>query len=122
MYEWVDGGDLKAFLNDHNRRRMLSLSKRVKLLEDMARGLWVLHYGCRAPIRHKDFKPQNIMLDRNMSIAKLGDYGVAKEQATEVDSTPEAMAGTQAYLCPAAVAAGVRTIASDVYPFGLVVF
>ena len=62
VYEWVDGGDLKALLSSPVQLESLSLNQRVSILKGMARGLEVMHHGGDEEIRHKDIKPENAML------------------------------------------------------------
>lgn len=54
----------------------------MRLMRDMLRGLMVVHENGQV---HRDIKPLNIFLTRGPSnnkldlIAKLGDFGLAKE-------------------------------------------
>lgn len=60
------------------------------------------------------------MLEEDLSTAKLSDYGVARVQVTELDSTTHMHDGTPAYLCPLVGHLGLRTTASDIYSIGVV--
>ena len=79
VYEWVGGGDLKSILGDHKRLAEFPLYQRVQCFRGMSRGLYALHHECAKPIRHKDIKPENVLLTEDCRDAKLADYGVAKE-------------------------------------------
>ena len=78
VYEWVGGGDLRAVLDDPDKRLQIPLDARTRLMLDAARGLEHLHYNSSEVIRHNDIKPENIMLVAGWSSAKLADYGTAK--------------------------------------------
>ena len=55
----------------------LSWSKRVQVAIDTAKGLCYLHEEYSTQIIHCDIKPQNMLLDENLT-AKIADFGMAK--------------------------------------------
>jgi len=82
------------------------------------RGLAAAH---DAGIVHCDFKPENVLIDRDQ-VPRVGDFGIARLNA-DVDQSragrlcwSRAIAGTPAYMAPEQFA-GVATPASDQYAF-----
>ncbi|CAN6444260.1 unnamed protein product [Victoria cruziana] len=78
---WTNHGDgLKL---DWNTRRKICIG--------VAKGLEHLHRGTRLKIVHRDIKPTNILLDKDLN-AKISDFGMAKLVEDEADHrsrTPE---------------------------------
>lgn len=54
----------------------LQWSTRYKVIKGLCEGLDYLHQQDK-PIIHKDLKPSNILLDRNM-VPKIVDFGLSK--------------------------------------------
>jgi serine/threonine protein kinase len=109
IFEWADGGDLKAFLNKTQRPDLtVSLMKEMcQQLCGLASALEAAHdFGENYSIRHGDLKPGNILRFENkdsIGILKFSDWGVAKEhsEVTELrqyDTT--AIYGTKRYEAP----------------------
>ena len=103
VYEWVGGGNLKSMLLDPKRLASFPLQQRVLCFRGVARGLAALHSGHENPIRHKDVKPENVLLVEGHCDAKLADCGVAKEQESSTTASSGFGRGTYAYICPVAM-------------------
>jgi eukaryotic-like serine/threonine-protein kinase len=116
--EYLDGGTLAEFLDQHVR---LDPSIALDVTKQVCDGLSVAHSAV-PPIVHRDVKPQNILLESpvgNRIEIKIGDFGLAKH--VDPDSRMAAAAGTLCYLAPES-AWGYHTPASDVYSLGVVVY
>ena len=55
----------------------LGWETRMRIALDAARGLEYMHECIDPPMIHRDFKRNNILLDRNYH-AKVSDFGLAK--------------------------------------------
>jgi serine/threonine protein kinase len=77
----------------------LSFKKKVDLIMDIVRGMIYLH-GLTPPVLHRDLKPSNILLDANMTTAKVCDFGASKFLSK---NTMTANTGTLLYMAPEAL-------------------
>jgi serine/threonine protein kinase len=92
----------------------------VDMLAGLLNALAYLHTEQRNPIVHRDLKPANVMLTSdNPPVAKLIDFGLAKETRDGVGSTFQRK-GTPEWMAPEQKREGGCTTASDVYSMGLV--
>jgi serine/threonine-protein kinase len=92
----------------------------VDMLAGLLNALAYLHTDRRNPIVHRDIKPANVMLTSdNPPVAKLIDFGLAKETRDGVGSTSNKK-GTPEWMAPEQKREGGCTTASDVYSMGLV--
>jgi serine/threonine protein kinase len=77
VMEFMGGGDLYTFIND--KARPLSWGLRLQLALDVAEGMRFLH---SLKLMHRDLKSPNILLqkrDASRLIAKVADFGLARE-------------------------------------------
>jgi serine/threonine-protein kinase len=73
VMEYVDGGTLLDWMNTPERP-LASLSEQIRILKAVCRGLAMAH---QEGIFHRDIKPENILLNRDGSQIKIGDWGLA---------------------------------------------
>ncbi|XP_017424493.1 G-type lectin S-receptor-like serine/threonine-protein kinase At4g27290 [Vigna angularis] len=121
IYEFMPNRSLNYFIFDTMRGKLLDWTKRLKIIEGIARGLMYLHQDSRLTIIHRDIKTSNILLDDNMT-PKISDFGLARifgvDQAEE--NTNRVM-GTHGYMPPEYVVHGSFSTKSDVFSFGVIV-
>jgi serine/threonine protein kinase len=64
-------------LLDTMRSKLLDWTKRLEIIDGIARGLLYLHQDSRLRIIHRDLKTSNILLDNDM-VPKISDFGLAR--------------------------------------------
>jgi eukaryotic-like serine/threonine-protein kinase len=109
VMELVEGVHLRAWLAEAAR----SHAEIVAVFAQAGRGLAAAH---RRGIVHRDFKPENVLIDRDGRV-RVCDFGIA---AFEVGAFALAgRAGTPGYVAPEQWRDGVANAACDVYAFGV---
>jgi serine/threonine protein kinase len=84
------GGDLQHLL----RRQKPSLQQAINYIEQICAGLGHAH---SRGIIHRDIKPQNLLLNSELSTVKIADFGVARLNTSE---NPITRVGTNIYAPP----------------------
>ncbi|KAH0764802.1 hypothetical protein KY285_000673 [Solanum tuberosum] len=115
VYEHMKTGSIANLLFKDSR---LSWSKRVQVAIDTAKGLCYLHEECSTQIIHCDIKPQNVLLDENLT-AKIADFGMAKLLKKHQTQTTTRIRGTKGYVAPDWFRSMPVTVKVDVYSFGV---
>ncbi|KAF7097903.1 hypothetical protein CFC21_099684 [Triticum aestivum] len=126
------GSVYRGVLKQHKGDNSIRVQVAVKKLESFGRqgdkqfrnpdgGLAYLHHGCRECIIHCDVKPENILLDEDMS-PKIADFGMAKLMGRDFSRALTTMRGTVGYLAPEWISGQSISIKADVYSFGMVLF
>jgi predicted Ser/Thr protein kinase len=111
--ELVDGVTLATWLRVQRR----TWREIVALFQQIAAGLAVVH---RAGLVHRDFKPDNVLVDRD-GRAKVVDFGLARLEPG-VDGSPALtrtgmVMGTPGYMAPEQQASGAVDARADQYSF-----
>jgi serine/threonine-protein kinase len=109
------------------RREKLPLSKALRFLDQIARGLEGAH---GSGIIHRDLKPENIFLAKvsgEPSIIKLLDFGLSKLKVVDVDRRAErtqsgAAIGTPMYMSPEQMRGPDVDHRTDIYALGCVAY
>jgi len=92
----------------------LSMAEALRIAAQICDGLSELH---KRGIVHRDFKPDNIMIDRGGNV-KLMDFGLARR--LDPDATVSVAAGTPGYMAPEQSAGLHVDHRTDIYALGLV--
>lgn len=113
--ELLEGSDLATILRD---RPSLSIAEVVTLVEDVTRGLEVLH---AAGVIHRDLKPANLFFSQGPPPSwKILDYGVSKLR--ESTMTEDQVVGTPGYMSPEQAQGGKIDGRSDIFALGAVAY
>ena len=108
VLEWVEGKDMKRWLDDDppreaRRRVMGQLLDAVKYLHEKG-------------IAHRDLKPSNIMITQNGKTPKIIDFGLAD---TDVHAVLKQPAGTEQYMSPEQTSSATPDVRNDIYSLGV---
>ena len=92
VLEYMDGGTLSAAIPKTNQ------SQKLHLLRQMCCGIAYLH---EKKVAHLDLKPGNILLNKDYTVAKVADFGLARSLgASYFTAKTLASASTVAYTAP----------------------
>jgi serine/threonine protein kinase len=91
VLEYLAGGDLQKY----SRQRAPSFSQVLKYLEQVCAGLEHAH---KNGIIHRDIKPQNLLLTKDLETVKIADFGVARITAST--DSPITRVGTNIFAPP----------------------
>ncbi|KAL7617429.1 hypothetical protein Lser_V15G03241 [Lactuca serriola] len=121
--EYAVNRGLDAYLEDPDKRRLLTWADRLKICLGAARGLEYLHSGLGGDsvVIHRDVKSQNILLDENMQ-AKISSFYLSILVKRNQPHAYELVAGTDYCMDPVYQQSGSVNTELDVYSFGVVLF
>jgi eukaryotic-like serine/threonine-protein kinase len=109
---YVEGPTLKELID-----RGLAPAEAVGLVRQMLEGARFAH---RHGIVHRDFKPQNVIVDGEGQ-AVVTDFGIARAGVSEITQTGSVM-GTPHYLSPEQAQGLEVTSVSDLYSIGVILY
>lgn len=117
VMELLENKTLKDYIQE---KGSLSSEITLKIAAQIASALEAAH---KAHIVHRDIKPQNIILNRNL-VAKVTDFGIAKvtsATSATITSTEKTM-GSVHYFSPEHAKGGYTDAKSDLYSLGVVMY
>ncbi|CAL5201501.1 unnamed protein product [Lathyrus oleraceus] len=120
IYEFMPNRSLDYFIFDTTRSKLLDWTKRLEIIDGIARGLLYLHQDSTLRIIHRDLKTSNILLDIDM-IPKISDFGLARSfMGDQAEANTNRVMGTYGYMPPEYAVHGSFSTKSDVFSFGVV--
>ncbi|KAK7244440.1 hypothetical protein RIF29_39262 [Crotalaria pallida] len=121
IYEFMPNKSLDNFIFDEKKSKLLDWSRRLHIINGIARGILYLHQDSRHRIVHRDLKAGNILLDAEMN-AKISDFGLARSfGGNGTEANTQHVVGTYGYLSPEYIIDGAYSTKSDVFSFGVLV-
>lgn len=124
VYEFMENGSLDDRLFRKNNTPPIPWFDRYRIAWEVASALVFLHNSKPETTVHRDLKPGNILLDRNL-VSKIGDVGLStvihsgsSMSTLHKDTGP---VGTVCYIDPEYTRTGLISPKSDVYALGMVI-
>lgn len=115
ILEYVEGMTLKDYMIKNPR---IPIETIVHIAKQIAAGLSHAHQNV---IIHRDIKPQNILMNENLT-CKITDFGIARAYGDTTLTQTNQMLGTVYYLSPEQARGNVATAQSDIYSLGILIF
>ncbi len=119
VMEYIDGGTLRARLEELNRRgELMPLADALRIFRQIAEALGYAH---QHGMLHRDIKTSNILLD-GAGNAYLMDFGIARILGVTQYTATGALIGTPMYMSPEQGQGLPLNNASDIYSLGVVMY
>jgi serine/threonine-protein kinase len=115
VMELLESRSLKDYIEE---KGALSTEETLKISMQIASALEAAH---KEHIIHRDIKPQNIVLNRNM-VAKVTDFGIAKATTSATITNFGTTMGSVHYFSPEQAKGGYTDEKSDLYSLGVVMY
>ncbi len=115
ILEYVEGTTLKEYMLQNKN---IPVEIVVSIIKQIADGLSHAH---RNGIIHRDIKPQNILLTKEL-MCKITDFGISRAYGDTTLTQTNQMLGTVYYLSPEQARGNVATAQSDIYSLGILMY
>ncbi|CAD8185762.1 unnamed protein product [Paramecium octaurelia] len=115
IHEFVDGQTLERFINEHGTQ--LHQTEIQSIMREILLAIVYIH---EQGLLHRDIKPDNIMIDKNLNI-KIIDFGLATKQGSLLCFQK---CGTPGYIAPEIVTSkkSQYNTKSDIFSLGVVFY
>ncbi|KAH1127906.1 hypothetical protein AAZX31_06G259100 [Glycine max] len=115
--EYMEMGSLFYLIHVSGQKKKLSWRRRLKMLQDICRGLMHIH---RMKIIHRDVKSANCLVDKHW-IVKICDFGLSRI-VTESPTRDSSSAGTPEWMAPELIRNEPFTEKCDIFSFGVIIW
>ena len=115
VMEYVDGHNLRK----HIKERDLNFKQMHELCMKLCAGLNFLH---QSNVVHRDVKPENFLLTRDMRQVKIVDFGLSKSTSQWRMRWLWEGGGTRRYMSPEQLAKKKLDARSDIFSFGITMY
>ncbi len=115
LMEFVDGHNLRKHIQD----RDLTMRQMIELCKKLCMGLDFLHQN---RIVHRDVKPENFLLTRDLANVKIVDFGLSKVTTGWMSFWDKEGGGTRRYMSPEQLGKRKLDARSDIFSFGLTMY
>lgn len=112
VMELLTGGDLKGLIRE---RHFLLQRDALSITRDIAAALAHAH---EKQVVHRDIKPENVLRSAE-GVWKLTDFGIAKQQSSDIKTQFGLVIGSLAYMSPEQATGAVVDARSDIYSLGI---
>lgn len=112
VMELLTGGHLKGLIR---QRHVLPTREALSITRDIASALAYAH---ERQIVHRDIKPENVLRSAE-GVWKLVDFGIAKQQSSDIKTQLGLVIGSVAYMSPEQATGGTVDARSDIYSLGI---
>ncbi|KZV51961.1 L-type lectin-domain containing receptor kinase VII.1-like [Dorcoceras hygrometricum] len=120
VYDYMENGSLDRWVFECDETKMLSFEDRIRILKQVASGVFYLHDGWESKVLHRDIKASNVLLDKDMN-ARLGDFGLARMHDQDKVTGTTRVVGTVGYMAPETVKSGRTSTQTDVFGYGVLI-
>lgn len=115
LMEYIDGHNLRKHITD----RDLSIRQMIDLCIRICTGLDFLHQN---NIVHRDIKPENFLFSRDLTQAKIVDFGLSKSGASWRTRWFKEGGGTRRYMSPEQLSKRQLDARSDIFSLGITIY
>ncbi|KAE9614977.1 hypothetical protein Lal_00048377 [Lupinus albus] len=117
VFDYMPKGSLASFLHAGGSETNIDWPTRMKIAQDIARGLFYLH--SHENIVHGNLTSSNVLLDESTN-AKIADFGLSRLMTTAANSNVIATAGALGYRAPELSKLKKANTKTDVYSLGVI--
>ncbi|KAL2333455.1 hypothetical protein Fmac_014668 [Flemingia macrophylla] len=117
VFDYMPKGSLASFLHGGGTETSIDWPTRMKIAQDLARGLSYLH--SQENVVHGNLTSSNVLLDENTN-AKIADFGLSRLMTTAANSNVIATAGALGYRAPELSKLKKANTKTDIYSLGVI--